>query len=226
MVGSLLFSLEKKKKAHLVALQKSEESLSITLNSIGDAVIATDIRGCVTRMNPIAEVLTGWSEADALSLPLDQIFSIINALSREKTENPVEKVLFGGMVVGLANHTVLIARDGTEYQIADSAAPIRNSAGEVNGVVLVFRDVTEEYAQEERLRQSEEKYRTFFENLADAMLMIENEEFTDCNNATVAMLGYDRKEEVIHARPAQLSPEFQSDGRLSLEKAGEMMRLT
>jgi PAS domain S-box-containing protein len=120
-----------------------------TLRSIGDAVIATDATGAVTLMNPVAERLTGWSEAEARGKPLATIFRIINEHSRKPVESPVDKVLALGVVVGLANHTVLIARDGREIPIDDSGAPI--SAGDgVQGVVLVFRDVTEKKRSEGR----------------------------------------------------------------------------
>ena len=103
-------------------------------------------------MNPVAEMLTGWPLAEATGQPLPEIFRIINAQTRQPVVDPVAKVLETGYVVALANHTTLIARDGTERQIADSASPIRNKAGQTMGVVLIFRDVTNEYAAAERLR--------------------------------------------------------------------------
>ncbi|MFQ5645113.1 MAG: PAS domain S-box protein, partial [Thiogranum sp.] len=132
-------------------LRQRENYLSLTLNSIGDAVIATDARGRISRMNPVAESLTGWRQNDAQGQPLPEVFKIINAHSREPVDNPVEKVLASGQIVGLANHTVLIARDGNEYQIADSGAPIMDEKGKILGVILVFRNVTEEYRQQEAL---------------------------------------------------------------------------
>lgn len=122
------------------ALSDSEESLATTMQSIGDAVLATDTEGRVTRMNPVAEQLTGWTFEMARGLPIDVVFRIINEITRGPAVVPVAQVLATGVVHELANHTTLIARDGTECPIADSAAPIRNSAGEVTGVVLVFRD--------------------------------------------------------------------------------------
>ena len=133
-------------------LRESEENLRITLHSIGDAVIATDIEGAITKMNKIAQKLTGWGEDEALGRPLGEVFSIINAFTREPCVNPMQKVLDSGEIQGLANHTVLISRDGDEYQIADSASPIRDREDNVVGVVLVFRDVTEQYRQQERLK--------------------------------------------------------------------------
>lgn len=129
------------------------ENLRITLNSIGDAVIATDNAGCITHLNPVAEDMTGWSQQEAKGHPLLEVFHIINAQTREPAFNPVAHVLATGATVGLANHTVLIAKDGSEFQIADSAAPIRNVDGSTAGVVLVFRDVTEEYRLRDEMEQ-------------------------------------------------------------------------
>lgn len=134
--------------------REAREETRATLYGIGDGVIATDTLGRVTRMNPVAEHLVGWSEAEALGKPLDEIFSIINEKTRAKAMNPVERVLQEGKIVGLANHTLLIARDGTECPIADSAAPIHDEQGAVIGVVLVFRDQTAERAAEKALRES------------------------------------------------------------------------
>jgi PAS domain S-box-containing protein len=130
------------------AEEQSREWLSTTLRSIGDAVIATDDRGLVRFINPIAERLTGWSEQEALGQPLDAVFHIISERTRAVVESPVAKVLREGKVVGLANHTVLLPKTGPEVPIDDSGAPIRNEAGAVVGVVLVFRDVSEEKRQE------------------------------------------------------------------------------
>ncbi len=119
------------------------ESLQTTLRSIGDAVIATDAAGRVRFMNPVAERLTGWPLAEARGRPLAEVFRIVNEVTRATVESPVEKVLREGKVVGLANHTVLIARGGGEVPIDDSGAPIRDARGRTSGVVLVFHDVTE-----------------------------------------------------------------------------------
>ena len=137
-------------------LRKSEENLEITLQSIGDAVIAADLNGRVIRMNPAAEKLTGWEFEEAKDKKLSEVFRIANVNTRKKVADPVKKVLESGKVVGLANHTVLLSRDGQEYQIADSAAPIRDKGGRLQGVILTFSDVTEKYMAEEALRRSEE----------------------------------------------------------------------
>ena len=137
------------------ALVESQQWFQTTLESIGDAVIACNNRGMVSFMNAVAEKLTGWSLADAKGKPLAKVFHIINEQTRELSENPVEKVRRLRQVIGLANHTVLIARDGREYLIDDSAAPIMSGAGKMIGVVLVFRDVTEEKRIQNALVASE-----------------------------------------------------------------------
>jgi PAS domain S-box-containing protein len=135
-------------------LQVSEERLAVTLNSIGDAVIATDAEGRVTLLNPLAEKLTGWTRAEAYGRPVGETFHIINKETRQPAVIPVLETLARGTIQGLANHTVLIARDNSECDIADSCAPIRDRDGQVVGAVLVFRDVTGEYAVQQALRDS------------------------------------------------------------------------
>lgn len=142
---------QRHKKDQYLALYQAESDLrasvqrhKITLEAIGDAVIATDPLGQVEFLNPVAETLTGWSQSEAAGRPLAEVFRIINKESRESVEEPVTRVLREETVVGLANHTLLIARDGREIPIADSAAPIRDDSGMITGVVLVFRDQTEE----------------------------------------------------------------------------------
>ncbi|MFW5783130.1 MAG: sensor histidine kinase, partial [Spirochaetota bacterium] len=121
----------------------------------------TDRLGLVTRMNPVAERLCGWAREEAISRALPEVFHIVNADTRTRVADPTSRVLETGHTVGLANHTALIARDGTERQIADSAAPIINQTGEVAGVVLVFRDVTEQYETDRRLRETAESLDSF-----------------------------------------------------------------
>lgn len=140
-------------------VNRQKQYLSQTLNSIGDAVVTTDDEGNVTRLNPVAEQLTGWTNEEACKQSLNTIFSIIDATTREAIANPVEKVLATGETVYLSNHTTLIAKDNTEYQIADSAAPILDEKNRILGMVLVFNDVTEQYQIREALRQSERKLR-------------------------------------------------------------------
>lgn len=136
-------------------LKEREQDLSLTLDSIGDAVIVTDAHGNITRMNKIAASLTGWLSIEAVDKPLPEIFNIIDVESGEASTSPVEKVLSTGDIVALANHTALISKDGTEYQIADSAAPIIDEENKILGVILVFRDVTQQYQTEKALRRSQ-----------------------------------------------------------------------
>ncbi|QEL16666.1 PAS domain S-box protein [Limnoglobus roseus] len=141
------------------ALRESEERLRVTLSSIGDAVIATDAEGRVTFMNAVAEALTGWPLADAAGRQLPEVFRIVNEYTREPGANPALRALNEGVTVGLANHTVLIARDGTERPIDDSAAPIRDGKNPSMGAVLVFRDVTERKRSESEAVQLAERLR-------------------------------------------------------------------
>ncbi|MBW6521255.1 MAG: PAS domain S-box protein [Desulfoarculaceae bacterium] len=135
------------------ALAAEREQLAVTLRSIGDGVITTDTRGGIVLLNAAAEELTGWSQDEAQGRPLTEVFNIVHERTLKPCENPVEKVMTSGQVIGLANHTALIARDGRERKIADSGAPIRDRKGRIIGVVLVFRDVTEKSRMEEELRK-------------------------------------------------------------------------
>jgi PAS domain S-box-containing protein len=149
-----VFLLERSRRAEREA-REARGSLETTLKSIGDAVISTDASGRVVFMNPVAERLTGWTLADAHGHALAEVFRIVNEQTREAVESPVERVLREGGIVGLANHTVLLARDGREVPIDDSGAPIRDAQGHVTGVVLVFHDITEhKRAAEERTHLS------------------------------------------------------------------------
>src|SRR5512132_571843 len=136
------------------ALHEQREWLRVTLSSIGDAVITTDGKGCVTFLNPVAESLTGWPQESAAGIPLESVFKIVNEATRQTVENPATRALRAGVVVGLATHTLLIAKDGIERPVDDSAAPIRNASGEVSGVVLVFRDITERRRAEESIQDA------------------------------------------------------------------------
>jgi len=136
------------------ALHEQREWLRVTLSSIGDAVITTDTKGCITFLNPVAQFLTGWTPEGAKGLPLESVFKIVNEELRRTVENPATRALREGLVVGLANHTLLIAKDGTERPIDNSAAPIRNASGEVAGVVLVFRDISERRRAEQLIQDT------------------------------------------------------------------------
>jgi PAS domain S-box-containing protein len=138
-------------------LKINKENLRITLNSIGDAVITTDTAGRVTRMNPVAENLTGWQADESIGKQLDFVFPIIDSNSRERLTCPVKRVIDTGEIVKLSNQTILVSKNGKEFHITDSAAPILNKYQEIIGVILVFSDITEKYLQNQLLRESEER---------------------------------------------------------------------
>ncbi len=146
-------------------MREQRERFKVTLASIGDAVLSTDTEGKVTFINPVAAALTGWTNEEAAGQPVQNIFRIINEKTRAPADDIVERVLREGHVVGLANHTALVARDGQEIPIEDSAAPIKDSDGNVSGVVLVFHDVTERRQAQEALKESEKYYRFLFDNM-------------------------------------------------------------
>ncbi len=178
-------------KAAQEALRESREDLAVTLRSIGDAVLATDATGRVTRMNPAAERLTGWTAAEANGLPLQTVFDIVDTLSRQPCPDILARVMRTGEVVGLANHTSLLSRDGREHQIADSAAPIHDDTGAVVGVVLVFSDVTAQYAAREEMRHSEERFRTAVREAPFPILIhAESGRVYSVNRAFTAQSGY------------------------------------
>jgi len=139
------------KRLASAAERESREWLATTLRSIGDAVIATDIDGIITFINPVAGKLTGYRLEEAVGCPLEKVFNIVNEETREKVENPARKVMETGEIVGLANHTVLISRGGQEYNIDDSGAPIKDDKGGIIGVVIVFSDITEKRLADKRL---------------------------------------------------------------------------
>ena len=162
----LCYVAERLRRAQWVrADAQQRDLLAVTLASIGDGVILTDAHGRVRFLNDEAERLTGWKMGEAQGQPLPSVFRIVNEATRQPVENPVNKVLRLGTVVGLANHTILIARDGREIPIDDSGAPVRENDGAVRGVVLVFRDFTQQKAAEEALRQSELQFHTLADSI-------------------------------------------------------------
>ena len=176
--------------------RETQDEIRATLYGIGDGVIGTDVTGKITRMNPVAEQLTGWPENEALGQPLLQVFHIINEDTRAEAENPIERVLQQGVIVGLANHTLLLSRNGIEWPIADSGAPVRNREGQTIGAVLVFRDQSEERATLDKLKESEERYRILFEGSDQGILIadVETRRFLFANPAICRMFGYSADE--------------------------------
>lgn len=170
------------------ALHQQREWLRVTLSSIGDAVIATDTNGNITFLNHVAESLTGWRREEAEGRPLQEVFNIVNEETRETVENPAMRAIREGIVVGLANHTALIARDGTERPIDDSGAPIKDSDGKILGAVLIFRDVTDR-------RSDEDRFRLAVESSPAAKVMIDEEgRIMLVNSQTERLFGYPRGE--------------------------------
>ncbi len=188
-------------------LRLAQEGFRTTLYSIGDGVIATDHHANIQLMNPVAEALTGWDEAEARSLPLEEVFQIINEESRKRVENPAHRVLREGLVVGLANHTILISKDGTERPIADSGAPIRDEKGQVVGVVMVFRDQTQERALRRELERSRAEWQQIFQAIGHPSVILSPDlKILEANQAAIYMSGLPQEEllgkkcyEVFHA---------------------------
>ncbi len=197
-------------------LYKSRTWFSTTLSSIGDAVITVDTACLITFINPVAQKLTGWLESEAVGRHIDDVFVIRKEDTDEKVDNPVLKVLSNGKIVNLANHTVLISKDGNRCAIDDSAAPIRGvGSSEIMGVVLVFRDVTKRNKERKMLVESGEKIRLLLDSAAEAIYGIDiNGNCTFCNSACLRLLGYKHPEELlgknmhwqIHAKYADGTP--------------------
>ncbi len=188
-------------KARAVAdARDSEEQLRTTLRSIGDAVLVTGADGLVTFLNPVAERLTGWMTGEALGRPVEEVFRIVNEESRAPVENPIRRVIREGAVAGLANHTILISRDGSETPISDSGAPILGARGEVSGVVVVFRDISEQRRADRAIHRlvaivASSKHAIIAETLDNVI--------TDWNPGAEALLGF-AAAEMIGRRMADL----------------------
>jgi PAS domain S-box-containing protein len=211
------------------SLAEEKEQLAVTLRSIGDGVITTDISGNIVLLNKVAEDLTGWSSKEATGRPLEEVFHIINEQTRKVCENPITKVISSGQIIGLANHTVLIAKDGRERSITDSGAPILDAKSNIIGVVLVFRDVTEK----QRLEQEALKARKLesvgvltggiahdFNNILAAILGNINLalDYTDPHESTYALLA--------EAEKASLRAKDLTQQLLTFAKGGEPVRKT
>lgn len=173
-------------------LRESEKWLSTTLQSIGDAVIAIDKAGLVIFLNPVAERLTGWDHQSAYRRPLTEVFHIINEATGEALKNPVAKIFEHGTTVRLVDHTLLINRYGQKIPIDNNAAPIRDKNGQIAGVVLVFRDITERRKQEQVLEQSESRYRAVVEQAVEGIYLVdfEKKQVIEANQAFADLLGY------------------------------------
>ena len=197
-------------------LKENESWLSVILRSIGDAVIVTDVDGNIQFMNDVACYLTGWKLEQAMGKPLVIIFNIINEKTRKKVEDPVTKVIREGKVVGLANHTVLISKDGTEIPIDDSGAPVRDEKGNIIGVVLVFHDIIERYEAEKKLQESEKRYRSMYEYALSGLYRsrISDGKILLANKIVADILGYESVEELT--KEFKFSEAFSPERRLDI----------
>jgi diguanylate cyclase (GGDEF)-like protein/PAS domain S-box-containing protein len=217
-LNNVLRNLEQEKE-----INEQRQFLSITLNSIGDGLIVTDREGRIRRLNKIAENLTGWTSAEAKGRKITEIFNIFNSRTGKAVKNPVEKVLNNGKIVGLANHTKLIARDGQEYHISDSAAPIKKEDGTIDGTVMVFRDVTREYEMREQIRQREKMFSSAL-NQAPIPVMVhaEDGEVVIVNNSWAKITGYQKEEiNTISKWVSKAYPDNQDEIKKEIAKSFE-----
>jgi PAS domain S-box-containing protein len=194
---------------------EQRELLQITLASIGDAVITTDTAGRIAYLNAVAESLTGWKQTEAAGRALDEVFRIVNEQTRAPAENPATRALHEGSVVGLANHSTLIARDGSERPIDDSAAPIRDEEGRVVGCVLIFRDISERRGAENALQ----RLANIVSASADAIISKTLDGVIESWNAGAERLfGYSSDEAVGRSINLIIPPELHAEERSILER--------
>jgi PAS domain S-box-containing protein len=187
----------------------SEEWLFTALQSIGDAVIATDADGRVVFMNLVAVQLTGWSEEAAQGTECRTVFHIVNEATREEAESPVTKVLRDGVISGLANHTILLSRDGSEHFIDDSGSPIRNKDGNLIGVVLIFRDITEKRKSEQTRQEQLEILQTLFDHIPVIVTFLDpDQNFKWVNREWIKVVGWSLEELAVPGCATHVAPLF------------------
>jgi len=206
-------------------LEISEERLAVTINSIGDAVIATDEKGYLTMLNPLAEKLTGWKKSEAIGMPVNEIFHILNQETRQPKITPIMETLEHGTIQGMANHTVLISRDFSECSIADSCAPIRDKTGKMVGTVMVFRDVSKEYATQRQLSDSSAIIEAILNTVVDGIITFHARDgiIQTVNPSAEKMFEFDATE-LIGKNFSILIPELDQnkrDGDLDYYKASQ-----
>lgn len=200
-------------------LREQREWFRVTLASIGDAVITTDLNAHVTFLNPVAEQMTGWSNGDAQGRALEDVFHVVNEVSREKVKHPIAQALREGAVVGLANHTTLLSRDGRETAIEDSAAPIRDAGGKVTGAVMVFHDVTARRRAEDALRDREERLRAVVHQAAVGIAVASLAgQFEEVNGKLCDILGYSEAELLAQGFAEITLPEDLPETRANIRK--------
>ncbi|HPI19336.1 MAG TPA: PAS domain S-box protein, partial [Candidatus Kapabacteria bacterium] len=174
---------------------QSEENLSITLHSISDAVVSTDENGNVVMMNPAAEKILGYKIEEAKGNKFCNYFKIYDETTKEDIQCPVNQVLASGKIVGLSNHTILVSKDGKEYNISDGAAPIKDFFGNIKGVVIVFSDVSDSHKARKDLTESEKRFRSYIDNAPDGVFITDNQgNFVNVNRSATIMSGYSQEE--------------------------------
>lgn len=204
-LGILLVYFERARQEEQAAkeeLRQQHERFRVAFESIGDGVITTDVKGFVQFINPVAQELTGYSQSEAVGKHISQIFNIINEYTGKPAEIPIKKVIDEGIVKGLANHTCLVQKDGSIISIADSAAPIKNRTGEIVGVVLVFRDIT----QQREVERSREQLAFIVESSHEAIFSLDLEyNITSWNKGAEKIYGY-KAEEILGKSAYILTP--------------------
>jgi PAS domain S-box-containing protein len=210
LIGKILSDQEEKNNLIKEIIQ-NEKNTSTTLMSIGDAVIVTDVGGKITRMNKMAEKMTGWTLDEAFGLPLHVVFSIYHLDSHEPQKDPVQQVLESKKVVLLANHTVLINRNGEEFQISDSAAPILDEKGKINGIILVFSNLTDKYLAEKELSRERNLLRTVLDSLPFSLYIKDTNLKKLLANKTELEYANRSEEEVIGKDDFELFPPEQAE---------------
>ncbi|MFI4912767.1 MAG: ABC transporter substrate binding protein [Sedimentisphaeraceae bacterium JB056] len=233
LIGFNIYSsrLNFKLKSLSNSLSEKEKLLNSTLHSIGDGFITTDKDGKVWDMNPVAEKLTGWSLKDAKGYPLEEVFDIINNQTGKMAENPALRALKEGIVFELANHTDLVSRDGKVRHISDSASPIKNDEEQIIGSVLVFRDVTESYEANEKIKEREQRFDQIAEQSREVVWEVDADGlYTYVSDACVDVFGYSRDEMVGRLHFYELHPEdereqFAKDAFKIFEEKGKFSGL-
>ena len=193
-----------KRRARSLELQRQKELLSVTLSSIGDCVLVTDNEGRITFMNPVAEEVTGWRLSEALGRPATEVFRILNEHTRAPVESPVDKVIREGVIVGLANHTLLIRKDGSEIPIDDSGAPIRDGQGGIRGIVLVFRDFTQQKRAEQEVLAAKDAAETANKAKDQFLAMLSHELRTPLTPVLATLNLWEASEEIPPALRADV----------------------
>ena len=191
-------------RARSLELQRQKELLSVTLSSIGDCVVVTDNEGRITFMNPVAEEVTGWRLSEAIGRPTTEVFRILNEHTRAPVESPVDKVLREGVIVGLANHTLLIRKDGSEIPIDDSGAPIRDGQGGIRGIVLVFRDFTQQKRAEQEVLAAKDAAETANKAKDQFLAMLSHELRTPLTPVLATLNLWEASEEIPPALRADV----------------------